>query len=78
MSFDVSSIVEDVIAASPPVPDTIGALSLAQHKELDRLVRHDGITPEAAHAIIRGRRQSQHAELERKRALEASVMGLFR
>jgi hypothetical protein len=78
MTFDVSSIVDDVIAASPPVPDAIDALSLAQHKELERLVRRDGITPEAAHAVIRGRRQSQHAELERKRVLEASVAGLFK
>lgn len=78
MSIDVTSVVDEVIAASPAVPDTIDALSPAQRTELDRLVRQDRITPEAAHAIIRGRRQSQHAELERKRALEALVAGVFR
>lgn len=77
MSYDASCIVDEVIAASPSVPDSIDELSLPQHAELDRLVRREGITPEAAHAIIRGRRQQQHAELERKRALKATVAGLL-
>lgn len=76
MTLDVASIVDEVVAASPPVPDSIDALTPAQHKELDRLVRQDRITPEAAHAIIRGRRQAQHAELERRRATDALVAGL--
>lgn len=78
MSYDVSSIVDEVIAASPTVHDSIDELSLPQHAELNRLVRRDGITPDTAHTIIRGRRQQQHAELERKRALKASVAGLFK
>jgi hypothetical protein len=69
VTLDVDSIVDSVIAASPPVPDTIDALTLAQHKELEQMVKRDSLTPEAAHAIIRGRRQAQHAELERRQAL---------
>jgi len=76
MILDVASIVDEVIAASPPVPDSIDALTLAQHKELEQMVKRDSLTPEAAHAIIRGRRQAQHAELERKRATDALVSGL--
>lgn len=70
MSADVSAIVDEVIAASPPIPGSIDELTPTQRKELDHLVRRSAITPEAALSVIRGRRQAQHAELEKRRALD--------
>lgn len=78
MRDTVGDIVASVINDSPDIGTTYDALIPAHRREVDHLVRRDRLTPDAAVAVIRGRRQSQRDALARATQTDRIMDGITR
>lgn len=78
MRDPIGDIVAAVIEASPDIAPTVDSLSPVHRREVQHMVRRDGVTPEAALAVLRGRRQLQRDALARRALADETAEGIIR
>lgn len=74
----LTRLVDSVVGESPDIATTVEGLAPAHRREVDHLVRRDRLTPEAALAVIRGRRQMQRDALAHRALADEIAEGIIR